>query len=277
MPNRVIKESIKRSPQIDSLTWFEEVVFYRLIVTADDYGCLDGRTVLLKNDLFPTKENITKKSIEDAVSKLVSVGLLCKYTVSGIPYLVLPTWERHQRIRNKHRKYPEPPENICETCLSANRGQMSADCLPESESNPNPIQIQSNSSALRGENGDEDEEIEIELLLNTGELYPVSKEKADRWRELYPAVDVSQELRNMAAWLEDNPARRKTKAGILRFCSGWLAREQDRGRRSLPPVQREEPSEPAPTPEYIPPTPEMDEHRVLIDPDKPFNLDDYLP
>ena len=71
MPNRVIKESIKRSPQIDALTWFEEVVFYRLMVTADDYGCMDARPVLLKNELFPTKENITKKSIEDAVNECV--------------------------------------------------------------------------------------------------------------------------------------------------------------------------------------------------------------
>lgn len=133
MPNRVIKESIKRSPQIDSLTWFEEVVFYRLIVTADDYGCLDGRTVLLKNDLFPTKDNITKKSIEDAISKLVSVGLLCRYTVSDMPYLFLPTWERHQRIRNQHRRFPEPP-----IYLTADCGQTSADCQSESESNPNP-------------------------------------------------------------------------------------------------------------------------------------------
>ena len=130
---------------------------------------------------------------------------------------------------------------------------------------------------LRGGARNSSQEIEIELLLNTGEIYPISREKADRWRELYPAVDVSQELRNMAAWLESNPAKRKTKSGILRFCNGWLAREQDKGRRFPPPVQREESPDPSPTPEYIPPTPEMDEHRVLIDPDKPFNLDDYLP
>ena len=76
MPNRVIKESIKRSPQIDALTWFEEVVFYRLIVTADDYGCIDGRPVLIKNELFPTRENVTRKSVEDAITKLVAVGLI---------------------------------------------------------------------------------------------------------------------------------------------------------------------------------------------------------
>ena len=122
MPNRVIKESIKRSAQIDSLTWFEEVVYYRLIVTADDYGCVDGRAILLKNELFPLKENVTKKSVEEAIYRLVKAGLLYSYEVSGIPYLLFPTWERHQRIRNKHRKYPAPE------CLTANGGHMSANC-----------------------------------------------------------------------------------------------------------------------------------------------------
>ena len=149
MPNRIIKESIKFSEQIDELTWFEECVFYRLMVSADDYGCMDGRTIVLRNALFPTKDTVTKKAIEDAIDHLVSVGLLYRYcdTASGMPYLFFPTWEKHQRVRNKHRKYPIPP------CLSgqesaedasfdsgspSNDSQMSAGCLSESESNPNP-------------------------------------------------------------------------------------------------------------------------------------------
>ena len=133
MPSRVIKESIKYSEQIDSLTWFEEVLYYRLIVSADDYGCFDGRAVLIKNELFPLKENVTRKSVQNAVDKLASVGLLCKYTANGKPYLFFPTWEKHQRLRNKHRKYPEPPEiqlsDICQT----NDGQMTASCPSEVE------------------------------------------------------------------------------------------------------------------------------------------------
>ncbi len=135
MPNRIIKESIKSSDQIDQLTWFEEVVYYRLIVSADDYGCFDGRPVYLKNELFPTKDTVTKKAIEDAIQRLASVGLLHKYEVNGKPYLFFPTWEKHQRIRNKHRKYPLPP---VDGHLTADCGQMTADCQPESESNPNP-------------------------------------------------------------------------------------------------------------------------------------------
>lgn len=127
MPNRIIKESIKRSPEIDKLSWFEEVVFYRLIVTADDFGRLDGRIVVLKNDLFPTKDTITKKAVEDAVNKLVSVGLLVPYVdaESNMPYLFFRRWDKHQTVRNKYSKYPAPPEDLL---LQANCKQMIADC-----------------------------------------------------------------------------------------------------------------------------------------------------
>ena len=36
MPNRIIRESICTSDSVDKLSWFEEVLFYRLIVNCDD-------------------------------------------------------------------------------------------------------------------------------------------------------------------------------------------------------------------------------------------------
>ena len=143
MPNRIIKESIKTSDNIDKLNWFEEVVFYRLLTTVDDYGCYDGRAIVLKNELFPTKETVTKKQVEDAIIKLESVGLLVRYTENERPYIYLPTWDSHQRVRNKHRKYPIPTD---ENRLTANCGQVLASCQSESnpiQSNPNPIQSES--------------------------------------------------------------------------------------------------------------------------------------
>ena len=72
-------------------------------------------------------------------------------------------------------------------------------------------------------------ETEIELPLNGNGSYSVSKEQAEEWKKLYPAVDIAQQLRNMKGWLDANPDRRKTKQGILRFITGWLSREQDKG------------------------------------------------
>lgn len=69
----------------------------------------------------------------------------------------------------------------------------------------------------------------IRLILNDKTLHSVYQQEIDRWAELYPAVDVTQELRKMAGWLESNPSRRKTAKGINKFINGWLAREQDKG------------------------------------------------
>ena len=55
------------------------------------------------------------------------------------------------------------------------------------------------------------------------------QEDVNGWMELYPAVDVMQELRKMKGWCQENPRKRKTKKGIRRFVGNWLAREQDKG------------------------------------------------
>lgn len=67
------------------------------------------------------------------------------------------------------------------------------------------------------------------IPLNTGEEYPIYQPQVDEWQGLYPAVNVMQELRNMRGWCLGNKQRCKTKSGVLRFITGWLAKEQNRG------------------------------------------------
>lgn len=135
MPNRIIKESICSSESIASLSFFEECLFYRLIVNCDDYGRFDGRTAILKGRLFPLHEKVTAKMIEDGLKKLVAVNLVRLYEHDGKPYLFLPTWANHQSIRNKRSKYPEPSADDYD--LQANDfncKQMSPYSYSESES-----------------------------------------------------------------------------------------------------------------------------------------------
>ena len=106
MPNRILKESICRSEEIDSLSWFEEVLFYRLIVTCDDFGRFDGRLKIIKASCFPLK-SVTEKDIDKALNKLSAVGLVKLYQVEERPYLQLVTWSSHQTVRNQKSKYPE--------------------------------------------------------------------------------------------------------------------------------------------------------------------------
>jgi hypothetical protein len=68
----------------------------------------------------------------------------------------------------------------------------------------------------------------ISILLNDKTEYQITQADVDSWKELYPAVDVMQELRKMKGWADANPTKRKTKQGIKRFINSWLSKEQDR-------------------------------------------------
>lgn len=69
----------------------------------------------------------------------------------------------------------------------------------------------------------------ISLPLNDGTFFDVSETDKVKWSQLYPNVDVLQQLRNMAGWCDANPTKRKTRGGIKRFITAWFAREQDKG------------------------------------------------
>lgn len=198
MPNRIIKESICTSDSVDQLSWFEEVLFYRLIVNCDDFGRFDGRTAVIKNRLFPLKDNLTIKSVETAINKLASAGLVALYVFEGKPYLYLPTWNEHQTIRAKRSKYPEP-ENICKQMISD-------DCKCSRnpiQSNPNPIQSESESNTRKA----------LESAFDTfWAVYPkkTGKEAARKAFKkipksahplLVPAVEAQKKSRQ---WMEEN-------------------------------------------------------------------------
>jgi len=139
VPNRILKESICSSDTVDKLSWFEEVLFYRLIVSCDDFGRFDGRPAIIKNRLFPLKENLTLKAVSAAIKTLASAGLVALYEFEGKPYLYLPTWNEHQNVRAKRSKYPEPNVNTSDcNCMHMNADvpdiRIQSESVSESES-----------------------------------------------------------------------------------------------------------------------------------------------
>ena len=117
MPNRILKESICASENIDSLSAFQETFFYRLIVNCDDYGRMDARPKILASRLFPLKD-LRSNQIEDALRALTSAELVILYEVDGKPFLQMKTWDRHQQVRAKKSKYPSPDDGICNQLIS---------------------------------------------------------------------------------------------------------------------------------------------------------------
>ena len=164
--------------------------------------------------------------------------------------ITIPNWEKHQNIDQmekmkeqnrirvaKHREKQKllagngegnVTSNVTVTFGNAtdkNREDKKENrekkiLLPGAEATPTPKNSVADSSP-----------IVITILLNDKTEYPVTETDIDGWKELYPAVDVLQELRKMKGWADANPTKRKTKSGIKRFINSWLSKEQDRYRQ----------------------------------------------
>ena len=136
MPNRILKESICASENIDRLSAFQETFFYRLMVNCDDYGRMDARPKILSARLFPLKE-VRSNQIEDALRALTSAELVILYEVDGKPFLQMKTWDKHQQVRAKKSKYPSPDDSTCYQMIADDSKCPRNPIQYESESNPN--------------------------------------------------------------------------------------------------------------------------------------------
>lgn len=120
------------------------------------------------------------------------------------------------------------PEN--EHNLSENEHNLSENDTKKSKVKKSKVNINNNCAMPSAEAADTaGENIFITLPLNDKSKYQVSVFDIRHYKELYPAVDVEQQLRSMLGWLEANPNRRKTKNGIKGFITKWLNKVQDRG------------------------------------------------
>ena len=223
MGNRILKESVLTSRSLSRLSWFEQVMFDHLIVTADDYGIFYADPVLLAHILFPRSTGVTGKMIREGLEHMEEQKLILRYIVRGEEYLKLCSWEKHQRLRCSRRKFPAPEEADPEKAVPA-------EVLPEKTVPDAPVAAEPPREETSVRTAAEAGELPVaELPLNDGTTYGVTREEADEYALLYPAADVRQELRNMRGWCLSNPQKRKTRSGIRKFINGWLSRAQNAG------------------------------------------------
>lgn len=225
MPNRLLKEGIRTSKKINSLSDFEFRTWAYLITYVDDYGRGSADPELLKGFVFPRRKEVREQDIRKALAALERTGSILLYDVAGEPYFCFPNWSEHQRIQTKKSKYPAPADCDMSRWLTVIHG----DSPPESNPNPNP-ESESNPKEGGGEPQTASPPV-VSIPLNDGTEYPVSQEQCQEWAGVYPAVDVIQQLREIREWCLNNPAKRKTARGVRGFITRWLAKEQDRGGR----------------------------------------------
>ena len=83
-----------------------------------------------------------------------------------------------------------------------------------------------------GKNSIEDRAPLEPVPLNDGTDWLPTLTEYEEYKRLYATVNVDNEFKKIRAWCLSNPAKRKTKNGVKRFVNAWLAREQDKPKRT---------------------------------------------
>lgn len=117
MPTRYLRPGIRDSESIEQLSPLAETLFYRLLVTVDDFGRTDARPAMVKASCFPIKDSVTATSCRKLLDELRNAGLIRLYEANGKPYLELSKWDNPPRA--KESRFPAPPPTSADTTEAA--------------------------------------------------------------------------------------------------------------------------------------------------------------
>lgn len=139
MPNRIIKDSIRTSKTVNTMTDFQFRLWVYLITYVDDYGRGSADPELLKGFVFPRRKGVTESTIEKALLDLANSGSVILYEVDGEPYFCFPNWSDHQRIQTKKSKFPAPDDGeLRKSTVSHGESPSESESNPNPNTNPNP-------------------------------------------------------------------------------------------------------------------------------------------
>ena len=100
MPTRYLKPGIRDSATIDALSPLAETLFYRLLVSVDDFGRFDARPAMVKAACYPVKDAVTSQKCDALLQELCNAGLIDVYMADGKPILQMLKWDNVPRARD---------------------------------------------------------------------------------------------------------------------------------------------------------------------------------
>lgn len=149
MPTRYLKAEICDSETLDRLTPLAEVLFYRLLVTVDDYGRMDARPSLIKSKCFPVRDSVSTKDVDKLLHELHEKQVIQLYEVEGRTYIQMSKWTNKPRAdaskfpamengciqvyANEKQCKANPPVTVTETVTVTGSQANSSVLFPEVE------------------------------------------------------------------------------------------------------------------------------------------------
>lgn len=197
VPNRVLRDWTD-SEVMNGISINGEVLFVRLIMKVDDFGCFSANPKLIKAALFPLRD-IREADISRWLDEIHKAGLIVLYGEAGKKYLYIKNF--NQRLRAMKRKYPQPGSNP-----PSDDGHLSD--RNETETNPNP-ETESETETNPAEADFADFIAEFNLI--TGRAFKGGKKERQafrsRIRDGFTSAQIERAVFNCFndAWHQQNP------------------------------------------------------------------------
>jgi hypothetical protein len=216
---RSIKPEFPQSESMGRISRDARLCFILLWTVVDDEGRARANSRMLASLLYPYDKDAQKK-MPKWLNELATQKCIVTYEHEGQSYLQVIKWSDHQKI-DRPTKSKFPP-------FVASSRKLVEGSTADMEGKGRDMEEEAASPAVRAATASLPF---IELPTNIAdESFRVNAAFVKECVELYPAVDVKQQLRSMRGWLVSNSQKRKTMSGMPRFVHKWLAKEQNSGR-----------------------------------------------
>lgn len=223
-----------------------------LFTVADREGRFAWRPRTIKAQTLP-HDLIDFSRVLDA---WLTRGFIIKYRVGNEWFGVIPTFTKHQVINNRETKSDLPDVSEADEVIShvnntldacdtrqpreddacgtrevhalgegrkegregkGKEGKENSSCAAPTSSSPAGDLLPTEPASPTA----------VSFLLNDGKEFPITEAQVREFGDLYPGIDVLQQLRAIKAWTISNPKNRKTRTGAMRFVNAWLSRAQN--------------------------------------------------
>jgi hypothetical protein len=218
---RTIKPEFFTSEDIVSMSPLSRLLYVALWCEADREGRMLWKPRTFKMRYFPGDAC----DIEAMCAEIVSAGLVKLYG-DGMAYV--PAFSKHQHINPRESASSLPAPDASRTRrprVSTGDGTVS-----DAQGGREGREGKEGDAPSPADGGDDAAVTPVVLIpLNDGSDHVVTEPMVREWSSSFPAVNVPQQLRNMRAWSNAKPSRRKTSRGVNAFIVGWLSKAQDKG------------------------------------------------
>lgn len=222
------------SDKVNLLKSHAEVLFYRLMMKADDYGSFSANVKLIKSNCYPLRTDAVRDAdITRWMDELLKAGLIVVYMNAGKSYLRILNFG--QRLRNKTKRFPDcPPELLINDLppLAADGGGW----RPEEEVEE---ELEKEEEEERADAHPPELVIDFEKFKvwikdhanRTGKMKePFTIDQFEKLKKEFTSAEISEILKAMHNW---EPLIRKNRSAYLTAIK-WLQKEKNATNQRTP-------------------------------------------